>query len=146
MYRHVPTFHLDLGQLWLCPVLWCTVWKGTPEDCMDHVRGAHDMSSEVKSASLAKFVPPWTVRRQIWDDALKPCHSGVSTDVMLFSGMNLALVHHYRVFRKGLPHFAFCRDYLSRLRFCVAGVGHGSVCPVFCGSGQLRLSAERSPL
>ena len=26
-----------------CPVSWCTVWKGTPPDCMDHVRGAHDM-------------------------------------------------------------------------------------------------------
>ena len=30
MYRHVARFHLDLAQLWRCPVLWCTVWKGTP--------------------------------------------------------------------------------------------------------------------
>ena len=22
--------HLDLGQLWRCPVSWCTKWKGTP--------------------------------------------------------------------------------------------------------------------
>ena len=29
MYRHVSTFHLYLGQLWHCPVSWCTVWKGT---------------------------------------------------------------------------------------------------------------------
>ena len=39
MYRHVAKFHLDLAQLWRCPVSWCTVWKGTPQDCMDHVRG-----------------------------------------------------------------------------------------------------------
>ena len=40
MYRHVTKFHLDLAQLWWCQVSWCTVWKGTPQDCMDHVRGA----------------------------------------------------------------------------------------------------------
>ena len=39
MYRHVVTYHLDLGQLWRCPVSWCTVWKGTPQNCMDHIRG-----------------------------------------------------------------------------------------------------------
>ena len=39
MYRHVAKFHLDLAQLWRCPVSWCTMWKGTPQDCMDHVRG-----------------------------------------------------------------------------------------------------------
>ena len=115
MYRNVSTFHLDLGQLWRCPVSWCTVWKGTPQDCMDHVRGAHDVPLDVKSSSLDRFIPPWTVRRQIWADALKPCHSGVSTDVLLFSEINLSLVHHYRVFRRGLPHYAFRKDYLTRL-------------------------------
>ena len=39
IYRHVATYHLDLAQLWRCPVSWCTVWQGTPQDCMDHVRG-----------------------------------------------------------------------------------------------------------
>ena len=32
MYRHVAKFHLDLAQLWRCPVSWCTVWKGNPQD------------------------------------------------------------------------------------------------------------------
>ena len=109
MYRHVATYHLDLGQLWRCPVSWCTVWKGSPQDCMHHVRGAHDVPSDIKSASLEKFSPPWTVRRQIWVDALKPCHLVVSTDVLLFSDINLSLVHHYRVFKWGLPHCAFGR-------------------------------------
>ena len=51
MYRHVAMYHLDLSQLWHCPVSWCTVWKGTPQDCMDHVRVAHDVQWGVKSAS-----------------------------------------------------------------------------------------------
>ena len=104
MYRHVSQHHLDLGS---CPVSWCTVWKGTPQDCNDHIRGAHDVPPGFKTANLAKYIPPWTVRHQIWVDALLPRHSGVSTEVLLFSELQSALVHHYRVYRKGLPHYAF---------------------------------------
>ena len=43
---------------------------------MDHLRGAHAVSPEVKTASLGRFFPPWTVRREILTDALKPCHLG----------------------------------------------------------------------
>ena len=32
MVRHVSSFHLDLAQLWRCPVTWCTQWKDTPQD------------------------------------------------------------------------------------------------------------------
>ena len=38
MYRHVARCHLELAQLWRCPVSWCTVWKGTHQDLMDHIR------------------------------------------------------------------------------------------------------------
>ena len=65
MYRHVSTYHLDLAELCRCPVSWCTAWKGTPQDCIDHVRGAHDVPWDVKSTSLEKFIPLWTVRRQV---------------------------------------------------------------------------------
>ena len=34
--RHVAMYHLDLAQLWRCPVGWCPVWKGTSQDCIDH--------------------------------------------------------------------------------------------------------------
>ena len=44
-----------------------TMWKGTPQDFMDHVRGAHDVPWDIKSANLEKFVPPWTVQRQSLD-------------------------------------------------------------------------------
>ena len=70
--------------------------------------GGHDVPWEIKSASLEKFFPPWT-------DALKPCHSGVSTDVLLFSDINVSLAHHYRVYKRGLPHLAFQKDYLAGL-------------------------------
>ena len=30
MYRHVARLHLDLVQLWRCPIAWCTTWKGPP--------------------------------------------------------------------------------------------------------------------
>ena len=33
MYRHVARLHLDLVQLWRCPIAWCTTWKGSPQDC-----------------------------------------------------------------------------------------------------------------
>ena len=112
-----------------------------PQNCMDHVRGAHEVPSDVKSSSLDPFFPPWTVRSQIWADALKPCHSGVSTDVLLFSEMNLSLVHHYRVFRRGLPHFAFCKDYLTRLRVFVSQVSAMAQCAL----SSLVLASSGSP-
>ena len=65
MYRYVARLHLDLAQLWRCPVSGCTVWKGTPQDCMDHLRGSHNVPWEVKSASLEKFLPPWMVSRKV---------------------------------------------------------------------------------
>ena len=116
MYRHVTRLHLDLAQLWRCPVSWCTVWKGTPQDCMDHLRGSHNVPWEVKSATLDKFLPPWTVSRKVWSDALSAQHSGMSTDVPLFSNIHLPLVHHYRVHKRGLSHIAFRKNYLSQLR------------------------------
>ena len=83
---------------------------------MDHVRGAHDVPWDVKSASLEKSVPPWTVQRQVWSDSLMANHSGILTDVLLFSDIHLSLTHHYRVHKRRLPHIAFRKDYLTRLR------------------------------
>ena len=111
IYRHVARFHLDLAQLWRCPVSWCTVWKGTPQDCMDHIRGAHDVPWEIKSASLEKYLPPWTVTRKVWSDSLTAQHSGILTDVLLFSD-----IHHFRIHKRGLPHIALQRNYMSQLR------------------------------
>ena len=35
--KHVANYHLELAQLWQCPVSWCTIWKGTPQDYIDHI-------------------------------------------------------------------------------------------------------------
>ena len=70
MYRHVARCHLDLAQLWRCPVSWCTVWKGAPQDLMDHVRYAHRVPEEVQSIKLETLIPPWTVTRKVYTESL----------------------------------------------------------------------------
>ena len=52
VYRHVAHRHLELAQLWRCPVSWCTVWRGTPQDLMDHIRDAHNVPGEIRKVSL----------------------------------------------------------------------------------------------
>ena len=41
--KHIALHHMELAQLSRCPVTWCTVWKGTAQDCVDHMRRAHDI-------------------------------------------------------------------------------------------------------
>ena len=59
--KHVALYHLDLAQLWRCPVGWCPVWKGTSQDCVNHMRRAHNTPISVKAGNLARWFPPWTV-------------------------------------------------------------------------------------
>ena len=116
MCRHVARCHLELAQLWRCPVSWCAAWKGTPQDLMDHVRNAHNVPERVQDIRLETLVPPWMVTRQVYTESLTSRHSGISNDVLLFSNIGLSLVHHYRVHKRGLPHVAFRRNYMSQLR------------------------------
>ena len=78
MYRHVARRHLELAQLWRCPVSWCTVWKGTPQDLMDHIRDAHNVPEEIRKVSLEMLFPPWTVTRQLYAESLTAQHSTFS--------------------------------------------------------------------
>ena len=57
MGRHVVCFHLDLAQLWRCLVSWCTAWRGTQQDCIDHMRRAHTVPAMVKASNLARWFP-----------------------------------------------------------------------------------------
>ena len=50
--RHVANYHLELAQLWRCPVSWFTIWKDTPQDCVDHIRLAPAVPATVKVANL----------------------------------------------------------------------------------------------
>ena len=38
---HMLNFHLELAQLWRCPVKWCAVWKGSVRACLEHLTEKH---------------------------------------------------------------------------------------------------------
>ena len=114
--RHVACYHLDLAQLWRYPVTWCTVWRGTPQDCIDHMRKAHTVPATVKAANLARWFPPWTVSREQWTTILRSSVSGVAVDTLLFSRIGVPLVHRYGVFSRAGNHVAFRGTYMSWVR------------------------------
>ena len=113
--RHVAHFHLDLAQLWRCPVTWCTVWRGTPQNCVDHMRRSHMVPASIRAANLARWFPPWTVSRANWNIALRSSVSGVSMDALLFSRVGAQLMHRYCVFARSGIHAAFQGTYMARL-------------------------------
>ena len=76
----------------------------------------HNVTWRPTTSKIKEFIPPWTVSREFWIDSLKPEHSGIYTDIMLFGNVGLSLAHHYKILRNGLPHIAFRRDYMTRLR------------------------------
>ena len=114
MGRHVASFHL--AQLWRCPMSWCTIWRGTPQDCIDHMRSAHAVPVTVKASNLARWFPPWTVSRDRWCAAMSSTVSRVATDALLFSRTGVPLVHPYGVFSRAGTHVAFRGTYMARLR------------------------------
>ena len=113
--KHVALYHLDLAQLWRCPVAWCPVWKGTSQDCVDHMRRAHNTPVSVKAGNLARWFPPWTVTREQWHSMSRPSVSGIAIDTFLFSHIGMPLFHRYRVFDRLGGHPAFRGPYMSRL-------------------------------
>ena len=99
-------FHLELGQLWQCPVEWCAVWKGSVSDCLAHLHDKHGGS---------QFFPPWTVPRDLWMTALRPDVSGIAVDARLFHEAGCRLVHKYHVYKDPFPHPALRGGVLPRL-------------------------------
>ena len=108
--KHFAAYHLDLAQLWRCPVSWCTLWKGTSQDCVDHMRKAHRTPSYVTAGNLARWFPPWTVTREQWLTVNKPTVSGNAVDTFLFS----SIVQHHVYDRQG-SHAAFRGTYMYRM-------------------------------
>ena len=113
--RHIISFHLDLGQLWRCPIPWCSVWKGSAQDCVDHLRLRHYARSSVKASTLGTYFPPWTVTRSAWATALGARVSGIATDVMLFSQHGARLVHQYHVFANSMSHQSLRGSFMTKL-------------------------------
>ena len=97
------------------PVMWCTVWKGTTQDCIDHMRRIHNIPLSVKAVNLAKYFPAWTISRVEWSKMLMPCISGVAIDTLLFSRAGSPLCHRYRLISRTGSHLAFRGTYLRRL-------------------------------
>ena len=118
---HMVACHLELGQLWRCPVTWCAVWKGSGRACLEHLAEKHGGSTlEIKN-NVAQFFPPWTVTRDVWHEALRPDVSGVAVDALLFHEAGSRLVHRYRVYMDPFPHPAL-RDGLFH-DYCQPCVG-----------------------
>ena len=67
---HMITFHLEVAQLWRCPVEWCAVWKGSVRACLEHLTEKHGDSTSMAMKNVARFFPPWTVTRSVWLHAL----------------------------------------------------------------------------
>ena len=98
---------------------WCTQWKGTTQDCIDHIRQKHSVKDPVKAANLGCWFLPWIVTSAVWNEALKPQVSGVSTDIMLFREYGSALVHHYRVFGRSASHASLRGIFMGKLRLFI---------------------------
>ena len=112
--KHIAFYHMELAQLWRCPVMWCTVWKGTAQDCIDHMRRTHRVPLSVKVANLARFFPPWTVTREQWAAMTMPSISGVAIDTLLFSRVGSPLCHRYRIISRTGSHAAFRGTYMRQ--------------------------------
>ena len=81
---HMMCCHLDLGQLWRCPVEWCAVWKGSVRECRDHFNDKYSGSETLEFEKVSRSFPPWTVTRDFWEQALKPEIFGIAVDIRLF--------------------------------------------------------------
>ena len=114
--RHVACYHLDLAQLWRWLVSWCTVWQGTLQDCIDHMRKAHSVPATVKAANLVRWFPPWTVSREQCNTILRSSICGVAVDALLFSRIGVPLTHRYRVLSHTGTHVAFRGTYMTKLQ------------------------------
>ena len=113
--KHVALYHLDLAQLWRCPVGWCPVWKGTSQDCVDHMCRAHDTALSVKAGNQARWFPPWIITREQWHSMSRPSVSGIAIDTFLFSRIGTPLFHRYRVFDRFGSNNAFRKPYMQKL-------------------------------
>ena len=107
--------HLDLGQLWRCPVEWSAVWKGSVRGCRDHFNEKHSGSETLNFDKVSKSFPAWTVMRGFWERALKPEISGIAVDTQLFHESRKRLVHKYRVYQDPLLHPALREGRITRL-------------------------------
>ena len=112
---HMMCVHLELGQLWRCPVDWCAVWKGSVKECREHFNDKHGDSATLDFANVSRSFPPWTVTQELWQMALQPEISGIAVDVRLFHEAGSRLVHKYRIYKDPIPHPALRGGVIPKL-------------------------------
>ena len=83
---HMIAFHLELAQLWCCPVEWCAVCKGSVREWLEHLAEKHGGSTFVAMENVEKFFLLWTVTRSVWLHALRPDVSGIAVDTPISRG------------------------------------------------------------
>ena len=54
---HMLNFHLELAQLWRCPVEWCAVWKGSVRGCLNHLTDKHGGSTFLRPKECGEVFP-----------------------------------------------------------------------------------------
>ena len=76
--------HLELGQLWRCPITWCAVWKGLGRACLEHLAEKHGGSALRITTNVAQFSPhgQWLGKFGMMHRGLPwtPCGAGRITD------------------------------------------------------------------
>ena len=113
MYRHVARLHLDLVQLWRCPIAWCT------SGLSGVVMMLHGSRKRPASRStLLRGLSVGSYERTRYD-----------FHWLLFSEVAMALTQHYRVYKGGLPHAVFRTDYMNRLRRLLRSPGQSGSPP-----------------
>ena len=85
------------------------------QDCVDHMRRAHDIPPLVKVANLARWFPPRIVTTEQWHSMSRPAISGIAVDTLLFSGIGVSLFHLYQVFDRQGTHGALRGSYMQRM-------------------------------
>ena len=79
-------------------------WKGSVRACLDHLTEKHGGSTFFAVKNVAKFFPPWTVTRYVWQTALRLDVSDIAVDACLFHEAGCRLVRRYRVYKDPFPH------------------------------------------
>ena len=82
------------------------------QDCVDHMKRAHDIPPLAKATNLGRWFPPWTVTREQWYSMSRLAISGIAVDTLLSSRIGVLLFPIYRgLYRQG-THRAFRGTFL----------------------------------
>ena len=145
----VSNYHLELAQLWRCPVYHMERYA---------TRLCGPLTSGTSSAIIRENFKPGkmvsTVDCQASDveRRAEPAYVWCLYRLQLFSECGTQLVHHYRVFARGISHISLCRSHLTNLRTFITqseavGRGHdkdpAQLSPVHKGSDSPRSIRQR---